>query len=466
MGKLRFDSTLKADSNQSTNLYNAAVFSLPLRGMPVTTPYNLEKYSKIFDTNALIYALIDWKASRACEIKPEIYKIKDTSAAKEYKKWNGIYVEKYELKKLAALKSAAYEEIDLSGISVDDRTYGKLKKILKQPSPLFNWKQYIYHIVSTMDVSGFQPIWGNRLTSGLNAGKFEGLYPLPAYQTEIIGGTSFDPIRGYKIKGNDYTKEFLAEDVMLLRSHSFNYDSQGSFLYGTPRVKVALKEIDTYNASKERELYGFQTGDSSTIIFPRDKEVSEAFENQGPEEKEGFISRIFKRLKQKNRENVAITGFPLDSIKIDTPLSESRTNEAQKSIIEILCAVWHISPVLMGSQESSSYNNLKEVGKISLRDAVFPVMREVCEAHDDFLIPTFGKDLTLQFDFDVFEEFSEDIKVQAEALEKMPFLSDNEKRAWIDYDPIEDERANLPQSYWDIGYIPNDGTYNDTTGKV
>jgi hypothetical protein len=466
MGLLGFGSsnkkTVNTTTHSSANLYNQLLFSIPYRGMPITTEYNLNEYVKTYANNSLVFALIDWKAGRASEIKPCLYKVKDKTLAKEYRKFNGIYLNAYELKQLAALKERSYEEVDLSATTSTDLTYGKIKKLFRQPAPLFTWKQFIYHYMSSRDVSGFCVIWANRVGSSISKVNVESLNPLPSHLIQIIGGTQFDPIQGYKIINASYTKEFRADDSLLLRNHSFNYDNQGSFLYGTPRIQAALNEIDTYKASKLRELYGFQTGDSTNILFPRDKEVSEAYNQQSPQEKQSFKDVILRMFGQKNRQNVAVSGFPLDAIRLDAPLSESRTQEAQKAIKEILGAVWHINPVLLGSQESSSYNNLKEVSKISLRDGVFPEMRELCEGLHDFLVAPTLKDHELQFDYDVFEEFSQDIKYQSEALRNMDFLSDNEKRAWLEYMPLpmKDARMDLPQKYWVVDSTATPKTVN------
>lgn len=455
----------KAIKNTSStpDLYNQILFNIPMRGTPIASEYNLLEYVKTYSNNSLVFALVDWKASRASEIRPCLYQIKDKKLAKEYRKFNGVYVNDYELKQLAKLKERSYEEVELSTIADTDLTYGKIKKLFRNPAPLFTWKQFVYHYMASRDVSGFCVIWANRVGLSINKINVESLNPLPSHLLQIIGGTQFEPIRGYKIINATYTKEFAAADSLLLRNHSFNYDNQGGFLYGTPRIQAALNEIDTYKASKLRELYGFQTGDSTHVIFPRDKEVSEAYANQSSQEKQSFKDAILRMLGQKNRQNIAISGFPLDSILLDTPLSESRTTEAQKSIREILGAVWHINPTLLGSQESSSYNNIKEISKISLRDGVFPEMRELCEGLHDFLIAPSLKDHELQFDYDVFEEFSQDIKMQSEALRNMDYLSDNEKRSWFDYEPIPDERATTPQKYWDIVNVPNDNSYQDPT---
>ena len=104
---------------------------------------------------------------------------------------------------------------------------------------------------------------------------------------------------------------------------------------------------------------------------------------------------------------------------------------------------------------------------MALRDAVFPEARDLNQGLNEFWMQTYfnkgGENLELVFDYDVFEEFNQDILATANALSKLDILSDNEKRTdWLNYDAIEgEERANKPQKYWDIQLDPL--SYEDNT---
>lgn len=456
----------KASSNiDLTSLYNQVLFSNGSR-VVMRSANDLITLKDYYKDNSIVNALVDWKASRMSEIGVELYRVKDKKLAKEFKKLNGKSTEGYEIKQLLKLKEQAYEEINLEEISVNDVKYGKIKRMLKQPNSLHTWARFVYHYSASRDVSGFQAIWGNRLTDGLNANKIQELYPLPSHLTQIIGGGAMNPIESYRVLISDWNKTFTANDVLLLANHSFDYDINGSQLYGTSKVIAALKEIEAYSYAQEREVYSFQTGDAQTILFPTDREAGEQMQEQKSIVQD-WKDKMFRMLGQKNRSNISVSPYGLDSIKVGTPLKDTNTTESKASAISSICGVWHINPIIIGVNATNTDSKIKEVTKMALRDAVFPEARDLNQGLNDFWMSTFsdkGEQLELVFDYEVFEEFNQDILATANALSKLTMISDNEARAdWLNYAPLEDERADKPQKYWDIQLDPlNYENDNDT----
>jgi hypothetical protein len=290
---------------------------------------------------------------------------------------------------------------------------------------------------------------------------------LPSHLTEIKSGGALQPIESYRVLLNNWSKEYMAEDVMLLSNHSFDYTLNGSQLYGTSKVRAALQEIDTYKYAKERELYSYQTGDAQTIVFPKDMETATAMndsENQSLVQE--WIDKIRKMLKQKDRSNISVSPYGLDSVKLGTALKDTNTSESIDKAIAATCGVWHINPIILGHNTTNTDGKIKEVTKMALRDAVFPEARDLNQGLNEGWISTYnirGENLELGIDFDCYEEFNQDIAMQSKALKDMDFLSDNEKREWVDYDNLQDERGKTPQKYWDIQLDPMDLNYEDNT---
>lgn len=447
------------------NLFNSIVFEWT-RGMPIISVDNLTDLVNTYKSNSIVYSLVDWKANKASEIKPCLYAIKDPKGAKEYRKFNGKYTDGYELKQLKNLKERSYEEIDLNCVSNDDLKFGILKKLFRMPNPQTTWKLFVYQYCANKDLGGFSAIWGNRLQSGVHSDKFYELYVLPSHLVDIIGGTMLEPIQSYRLRAKTYNKDFLAKDVLLISNFSFNYETSGSHLYGQSRVKAAMTEVKTYLAARLRELYGFQTGDATSIISLDDYDSIQSFEGKSDVEKQDFIDGIRKKINQTDKKGMAFLPLKIKVDKIDSPLKDANTIETQKQIREIICGAFHIAPSVIGSQDASTYNNMKEAVKMSLRDAVFPCMRDLNESMQYNIIEAQYRDLNLdlQFDYDVFDEVGQDIEIQANALSKMNFLSTNEKRAWLEFSKRDEEKADIPEVLWDtdLGGLStlNDGSYD------
>jgi hypothetical protein len=449
------ETTVKAayQPQDTPNLYHESTF--------VHTAHNVirldgeqSKLIKHYENNAVIYSLIDWKARRMCEIMPNLYKVKDKAAAKVYKSELGKHTDGNKLISLKNLKSKAFEEIDLQYVSDADSTYGMIKRILKRPSDMFTWSQFVYHFSATMDTSGNQPIWKNILDSGPNAGKIHSLYPLAAHLTEIIGGMDHNPIKEYRTLLGDYSKTYKGEDVILIRSHSFNYDQQGRHLQGTSKVKAALGEIDIYEWATQRELYSYQTGDSQTAVFPKDTEGKQSLEQMGDTGRIQWMDGLRKMLGQKTRNNISMVPFGLDAIKLGTALKDTNTTESKEKAVNRMCGVWHISPILLGSIQTGTDSKTRDSAVMALRDAVFPEARMLNEALQEHLIDPHLPDHVLMFDYDVFPEMQQNISEAAEALSKMPFLSTNEARAFVNYDDLDIPKAKIPQIFWEEEFNP------------
>lgn len=460
--KLFGNSSQKKASNYNNidlgNIYNQTMFGNAARTI-MQSPSDLITLKNFYKENPIVNALVDWKASRMAEIGVDLYKVKDKKTAKEYRKWNGKQTDNYEIKQLEKLKAMAYEEVPLEEIGFNDLQYGKIKRLLRQPNKLHTWSRFVYHYSASRDMSGFQAIWGNRIPNGINATKFEELYPLPSHLTQIVSGGAMKPIDFYRVLINDWNAEYKVEDVLLLSSHSFDYDVNGSQLYGTSKIIAALKEVEAYKYAQEREVYSYQTGDAQTILFPKDREVATAMGEQ-PTLVQEWKDKMFKILGQKNRSNISVAPYGLDSIKVGTALKDTNTTESKQSAISAICGVWHINPIILGQNLSNTDSKIKEVTKMALRDAVFPEARDLNHGLNEFWMQTYatkgGENLELIFDYDVFEEFNQDILATANALSKLDVLSDNEKRVdWLNYDAIEgEERADKPQKYWDIELEP------------
>ncbi len=448
-----------------SNIYNQTMFGNAARSI-MQSPSDLITLKNFYKENPIVNALVDWKASRMSEIGVELYKVKDKKTAKEYRKWNGKQTDNYEIKQLEKVKAMAYEEVPLEEISISDIKYGKIKRLLKQPNQYHTWSRFVYHYSASRDMSGFQAIWGNRIPNGLNAQKFEELYPLPSHLTQIVSGGAMKPIDFYRVLINDWNAEYKVEDVLLLASHSFDYDINGSQLYGTSKIIAALKEVEAYKYAQEREVYSYQTGDAQTILFPKDRDTADGMREQKTLVQE-WKDKMFKMLGQKNRSNISVSPYGLEALKVGTALKDTNTTESKAAAISAICGVWHINPIILGINATNTDSKIKEVTKMALRDAVFPEARDLNQGLNEFWMQTYsekgGENLELVFDYDVFEEFNQDILATANALSKLDVLSDNEKRTdWLNYDAIEgEERADKPQKYWDIQLDPL--TYEDNT---
>lgn len=413
----------------------------------ITSPTNLDEVVEYHSKNSIIYTLMDWKANKGSMVKPNLFKIKNKLDAKEFRKWNGKHIDGYEVKQLKQLAQSAFQEIDLGSVTQESE-YWKLKNLLTRPNKDTTFAEFIAAYLNYMDGCGHSLTWRHRIKSSVHSNRAVELYNLPAHIMSLRG-SKYKPITGYssyRFPTNE--KEFDAKDVIHIKTFSFNFDGMSSEQFGTSKIAVGMRDVLTYVEAQDREYYGFKTGDTATILSPKDpsKLPSEFKSSKGLL---GFADSVRKALKQKDRHKVAILNTALEGIKIDSQLKDSRTLEAKEEIRKILAGVWHLSNrVVLNSSEGSTFNNIREETKTSLRDGVFPDLLKLSEALNDTEIYPNYPGHELAWDFDVYPELVEDRKSAMKSLKDADYLSDNEKRAELGYEPIADKLANIPAKYW------------------
>lgn len=432
-----------------SNLFNKGVFSQYYQNVPIPK-YDVTKLQEQFKKNSLLFAIMDFKAKKSSQVKPQIVKTVNQADAKEFKKWNSKVADPYERKQLNKLRLKAFEEIELDEITVSDDLY-KLKKILTQPNEYQTFGQFLYAFSCFMDLSGWSAQYNDIMENGINKGKYQNIYELPSNHIEIVAGGIGEPIKEYRMLYG-FRQTYPAEYVTRLSSFSFDYNGTGGHLYGTSKVQAAWDELETYNKGKEREYSSFDGGDLRAILMPKLEGLNvDSYEGGTITEKfMKFRDSILRSLKQIGRQKVAIVDQQLDVIQMINKLENNVTKDAKAEVKANVSSVWHMHPdYVFGSSESSTYDNMKMYVSASLRDGVFPDIQMKFEALNEYVINNFNG-YGLIPDFDVFPELTLDRSTEMERLAKVDFMSDNEKREWMDYSKIEDERAELPSKYWDV----------------
>ena len=434
---------------EKENLFDKSVFQYANKNTPIPVPDGADRnaLSKMFDTNSTCFTTMDYKAKKSSQIKPEIVKEVNKTDAKEYRKWNGKCITPYERKQMKELKTKAFDEILFDDIDERSELF-LLKKLLTKPNNTQTWSDFLY-LYSLFIDNGWAAVWGEKLKYGVNANKYQNLYQLPTHLIDILGGTHSDPITGYRFK-NNYQTTYAESDVIRISSGSLKYDTNGGHLYGVSKIKVAYEEFSVISKALEREFNSFDGGDVRAMFMPKTDIglPSEALE-ENTTWFQKFRDGILKGLKQRSPQRFAIIGHPVDVVQFSDQLKTQLTTEAITRSEAKVSSIWGLHPnVVFAGNKDSTFANQKEYIADSLRSGVFPDLRKLEEAMRENIVKAGWKGYSLNFDYDVYEELNTDIKKEIESLSKADFISDNEKREWIDMEYLEDEKANIPRAYW------------------
>lgn len=435
------------------DLFDQNIFKQVFTNVPIPElSYNAKALAEAIETDSVLYSIQAYKARQSSRVLPVISKEVpgEKSTVKEFKKWNGIYTDQYERKKLKELRNKAFEEIYLDDIDERSNLFG-LKKLLTMPNQYQTFAEFLEAYSFNID-NGWAPIWGVRLETGINKGHYQNLYVLPSHLIEIMGGTTLEPIRGYRFKPN-YVKdqEFKPEDVIRISSYSPRYDSNGGHLYGLSKIKVAWDDFQVRTKSLERKYTNFSNGDLRSLLVP--KEGSDW--GDSPEAVQTFTKKmkdiLTRAFRQVLPQRVAFLGTPIDVHHFQNDIKETLIKEAEEMAIRVACAAWGIDQtVVFPTNEGTTYDNQQVMTGKALRNGVFPDLIKLESRLNEEAVKPFYKGYSLTFDYDVFEELNNDIFKEIETLSKADFIPDNVKLRWIDQEPLEDPRADIPSKYWDF----------------
>lgn len=361
----------------------------------------------------------------------------------------------------------ALSEIPLDNIKVSDKEY-RLKKLLTKPNAQNRWSEFMYSLSAFYDIAGWALIYGAKVNYGSDKGLYSELYSLPTHLLEILGSSPLNPVDGYILDG-DFRKKFDAKDCVPIRSFSPRFDKQGGHLYGVSKVRAGWSELQTYIASKERQYTGLVTGDSAHILFPKNPDA-QLTEVTSPELKT-FKDTILGALRTKDMHSTAIVGQELGAINLASTLSTSQAIESQQDIRDMMASLWSLPPrIVFNDARSATYNNMVEDKKNALYNGVFPFLNNVDDAiNEDIVMPLYG--LKMAFDYDVYPELLPNISDDMVKLDKVSFLTDDEKREFFQYGELPNEMGKIPTKFQHIaiqggggmltpGMSQGNGTFN------
>lgn len=444
---------MAADFNNS---FHEAVFQHNYKNIPIPSlaSVNLKTYADAIGLNPILFTVMDYKAKKSSQIKPIIVKeVKDKTLAKEFYKWNGKYTDAYEIRQQNKLRKKAFDEIYFDEINQANELF-YLKKILTNPNNYQTFSEFMYASSMFEDLAGWSLMFGERSEAIRQKGQFTELYAMPTHLMDIMGGNPMEPVSGYRLK-SDYKTIFNPEDAIRISGFSPDYDSKGGHLYGTSKVKVAWSLFQAHAEAVARQYSSNAGGDLRALIMPKagDNFDTTSLGAGGDETKwvQRFKDMIYRSFKQKTAQRIAVLGQPVDAIQFQNALDSTVTTSTKLEAKQDVAAVWSLDPsVVFPTEAGTTYTNQADKIANSLRSGVFPSLQKFEEKFREHIVKTQYPGYSLIFDYDVYEELTKDQTKEMDSLEKLTYMTINEKRQRIDYERIEDPQADIPVALWNV----------------
>jgi hypothetical protein len=158
-----------------------------------------------------------------------------------------------------------------------------------------------------------------------------------------------------------------------------------------------------------------------------------------------------------NAGDVIITPKKLSWVNFGLNASDVSLIEQYNASIKDLCNIYGVPVQLLNNTEATTYNNMKEAKKALYQNAVIPELVKLRDELNRWLVPKFGDNLYIDFDFTSIPELQEENDKVVDQLSKAWWLTPNEKRAVMNYG-IDEDTPEMDDYYIPSNLLPIDNS--------
>ncbi len=315
------------------------------------------------------------------------------------------------------------ELLDKNGDPVESHW---INDLINTPNPDNSFTQILFNYYVYLLSIGNSYVYLPKLAGG----KTTELWTMPSDLVNVVSGTFYEPIVGYKlIEGN---QEIIFDKETVMHGKLFNPRFQGgSWVYGLSPVTVASEIISYMESGNTAMENSFKNGGPPYIIT---SQTPEGLTEQQQEQLEDTYKKKYGGGMNANRP--MLTGTPVDVKMLGVSPVDLNIIESSRHGLRVLCNVYGVPSILFNDNESSTYNNVNQARKDLYQETIIPLNKATAELFIKALAPDEG--LQLKFNYENIEVLQESIYTRIKSLETATFLTPNEKREAAGFAPLDD----------------------------
>ena len=412
----RIQSALKAFSQNTNPEYNRAIYSYIGNGN-ISNNENDDNYiRKGYQKNPTIYSIINLITKTAVAVPYIIYEKKDEDSLKQYKALTSGIVNDDSLIKANMIKKHALIKTQ----------HTDLHDLLDRPNPAQSYATWMTEVIA------FGKLTGNRFIYGIGPESrdnkiFNELYALPSHLVDIKSNGIFEPVSKYCMNYGRNQYDIDANDVLHIADFNPDYDGSGSHLYGQSPLLSGLRSMTSNNEAVETGLKYLQNQTARGILTSEDESLTPTQAQQ--------LKDAFRRNYQgsHNAGDVIVTPKKLSWTNFGLSAGDLQLIETYNASIKDLCNIFSVPVQLLNNTESSTYNNMREAKKALYQNCVIPELDKLRDELNRWLVPLYGENLFLDFDYSSISELQQEQEKIVTQLSQSYWLSSNEKRMVMGY---------------------------------
>lgn len=307
-----------------------------------------------------------------------------------------------------------------------------LELLLNNPNPTQNGYEFFESLYSYKLLSGNTYIQAILLDKNIFKNPKELFILRPDRMTIIIDNNSSIPY-AYKYKVNSNEKIFYVDKITgnaeILHIKNFNPINDW---YGLSPIEAASYSIDQHNEASKWNQSMLQNGarPSGALIV------------KGNGDDSAFLTdEQFTRLKKQLNEEFAGTenaGKPLllegglEWMEMSLSPSEMNFLEMKNSCARDIALAFGVPSQLLGIPGDNTYSNLMEARLSMWEETIIPMIDNVVDALNKWLVPMFDDNIALYYDKDKITALYSRQESYWNKIANANFLNDNEKKKLLD----------------------------------
>lgn len=432
-------SSVKAPNTRIVNELNKQLFRFH-QGLPISLDDTQGAYiDEGYELNPDVYSVVNGITKAGASVPPIVHVVKNKTKAlkyQQYKRANKSKVNQAYLDNILELKNEAFEEIH------DERD--PLYKLINNPNPLQGYPEWYENM------KGFQLITGNGYTHfvELGDGTFGEMWVMPSQFTKIVANPTYESlIESYLIDMYGHEgKKLDAHTVMHWKYWNPDYDAVGSHLYGMSPLKSARRSIRLGNDGDQALSKALKNGGASGVVFPSDPDI----EQLTPAQRSQLEQYLRSMQGPDNYKSWLVSSVKLGFERFGMPPVDLEIIEAGKMTQRDICNVYNFPSELLNDPDNKTNANKEQSRKQLYLDNVVPELNRDYAELNRSLVPVFNKatgtDYHLDFDVQSIDALNQDNADKVAWLERAWWLTADEKRLEMGYEPVGDNNRYIPMN--------------------
>lgn len=400
-----------------TSLYNRNVYQYLFDGNIILDASNFDYVEDGYEAVGACYEVIDLVINKIIACPRIVYRIKDQN---EYKKYLN-YAKSPDTQAQAAIsKAKALEEVN----------HKQIEKLLKKPNPEQNIDEVLEMIAGLLLLTGNSYLYGSGSPAAVKDRKWSEIWAIPS-EMRIKSGGLMQPVTSYEMLTYTSAEPFPAAQIKHLKTRNLRYTGTGQQLFGMAPLRAYAYSLDILKNVDKQSDKQIKNGGRMALLSPENKEDN--WSDAQIEQIGQSLGEAHASSDQMSRTVPLSVAVKYTEIGLSSQEMELIKTGDVKS--DDVYRAYHI-PLQFRNQDTATYNNLPVANRQLIYNGVYPWLRKIDNALTEFIAApynTASEEYIILSDYTSLPELASDAKETSEWLDKMPWLTPNEKRQVIGF---------------------------------